>query len=112
MRINVRGRVPALLVAVGFTAAACGHGGQPATAPVPVSPSAAGPHGAALSHDDIAAVAAQFTDQPLTGGQRAPRRYRWVNDKGLVFLQFDNPDPAKATALRYVGIAVNYVAKP
>ncbi len=96
-----------MLAAVGLALAACGHGGQPAAAPS--SPSATGPHGAPLSHEDVTALAAQFGDQPLTGGQQAPRLFRWVNDKVLIFLQFDNPDPAKATTLRYIGIAVKGV---
>jgi len=106
MRSILRCRVPAVLAVVGLAVAACGHGTQPAAAPVPASPSVPRPHGAPLSYDDIVALAAQFQDQPLTGGQHAPRRYRWVNDKVLIFLQFDNPDPGKAAALRYVGIAV------
>lgn len=65
--------------------------------------------GKPLSANDIAALAAQFTDQPLTGGQTAPRLYRWVNDRVAVFLQFDSSDPAKATALRYIGVSVKGV---
>jgi hypothetical protein len=102
MRSIFRGRVAAVLVAVGLVVAACGHGGQSGAAPASPSASGTGPHGTALSHDDFTALAAQFTDQPLTGGQHAPRLYRWVNPNTLMFLQFDNPDPAKATALRYV----------
>ena len=106
MRSILRGPVPALLAAVSLALAACGHAARPAAAP---TSAAAGPTGSPLSHDDIVALAAQFHDQPLTGGQHAPRLYRWVNDRVLMFLQFDNPDPAKATALRYVGVAVKGV---
>lgn len=42
----------------------------------------------------------------LGSGQHAPRQYRSVNPNTSIFLQFDNPDASKATALRYVGIAV------
>jgi hypothetical protein len=45
-----------------------------------------------------------FTDNPFTGGQVAPRSYRWVNERASVFAQFDNP--REPTALRYVGIGV------
>jgi hypothetical protein len=48
------GRVAAVLVAVGLVLAACGHGGQPGTPPAASSATGAAPHGAALSHDDIA----------------------------------------------------------
>ena len=108
MRSILRART--LAVAVALTVAGCGHSAAPSgTAAGTASAPAAGPTGSPLSHDDIAALAAQFHDQPLTGGQHAPRLYRWVSDKVLMFLQFDNPDPAKATALRYIGIAVTGV---
>ncbi|MGH3712704.1 MAG: hypothetical protein ACRDT4_04485 [Micromonosporaceae bacterium] len=73
------------------------------------SPSPPEPAGAPLSPADIEALAGQFRDNPLTGGQTAPRLYRWVNDRVALFLQFDDPDPAKATALKYVGISVKGV---
>src|SRR5436309_7743634 len=109
MRSILRVRTLAVASAVALAAAACGHsGGSSGTAAgtPAASASAAGPTGSRLSHDDITALAAQFRDQPLTGGQVAPRLYRWVNDKVLMFLQFDNADPANATVLRYVGVAV------
>jgi hypothetical protein len=60
----------------------------------------AAPSGA--SH--VPTLRAAFVDNPFTGGQVAPRSYRWVNERASVFVQFDNPrDP---TALRYVGIGV------
>jgi hypothetical protein len=45
MRSIFRGRVPAVLVAVGLVTAACGHGGQPAAGAASASPIVAGPHG-------------------------------------------------------------------
>jgi hypothetical protein len=57
----------------------------------------------AASH--VPAFSAAFTDNPFTGGQVAPRSYRWVNERASVFAQFDNP--RQPTALRYVGIGVN-----
>jgi plastocyanin len=73
-------------------------GGAPA-------PAFAGPGAHALTRDEIKALAAIFTDNPLQGGQLPPRLYRWVNGDALITLQFDNRDPAKATKLRYVGVA-------
>lgn len=100
-------------VAVVLALAACSGGDEPGTAGgsprPPSSASPAGPVGTPLSKADIAAFAAAFGDQPLTGGQSAPRLYRWVNDRVAVFVQFDERDPAKATALRYVGISVKGV---
>jgi hypothetical protein len=52
----------------------------------------------------VPAFQAAFTDNPFTGGQVAPRSYRWVNERASVFAQFDNP--REPTALRYVGIGV------
>lgn len=104
-------------IAVGAAAllglAACGgadNQADPASTPtVTASPTEAEPTGSPLTKADIATLAAAFADQPLTGGQTAPRLYRWVNDKVAVFLQFDDRDPAKATELRYVGISLKGV---
>jgi hypothetical protein len=52
----------------------------------------------------VPSLHAAFVDNPLTGGQVAPRSYRWVNERVSVFAQFDNP--REPTALRYVGIGV------
>jgi hypothetical protein len=67
------------------------------------------PTGVFLDPEEIAELAATFDDQPLTGGQVAPRVSKFVNPNVFVFLQFDNPDLAQATALRYVGIGVKGV---
>lgn len=113
MRFTPRSRRFGVLASLVLAAAACG-GGQEAAAPVrqPTdSPSHAPqePRGTPLSTADITDLAAQFGDNPLTGGQTAPRLYRWVNDDVAIFLQFDNPDPAEATALRYIGVSVKGV---
>jgi hypothetical protein len=64
-----------------------------------------GPGAAALTRSQIRRLARFFHDQPLTGGQSAPRLYRWVNGDVAVFLQFDRADPRRATRLRHFGIA-------
>jgi hypothetical protein len=65
----------------------------------------AGPGAHALTRTEVRQLAAMFPDNPLRGGQTAPRRYRWVNGDVLVWIQFDKPDLAKARALRHIGIA-------
>ena len=67
------------------------------------------PTGVFLAKDELTALAAEFDDQPLTGGQVAPRISRFVNPNVFMFLQLDNPNPAEATAIRYVGIGVKGV---
>jgi hypothetical protein len=42
----------------------------------------AGPGAKALSNEDTGTLWPLFADQPLTDGQVAPRRYRWVNPNG------------------------------
>jgi uncharacterized cupredoxin-like copper-binding protein len=96
------------LALVAFLVAAA----APATVAAQATPTAAAtpaPTGVYLSPEEIAAFAAVFTDQPLTGGQVAPRIARFVTPDVFVFLQFDNPDVTQATALRYVGIGVKGV---
>ena len=105
------GRLGGLVVAVVLVLAGCGGAPEePAAKTPPPFPTAEPePAGSRLSAADIKALAAEFGDNPLTGGQTAPRLYRWVNERVALFLQFDDPDPAKATALRYVGISVKGV---
>lgn len=91
------------LVVAGSSPAAVAAQATPAASPT------AAPTGVFLSPEEIAALAAAFVDQPLIGGQVAPRLSRFVSPDVFVFLQFDNPDPAQATALRYVGIGVKGV---
>jgi plastocyanin len=78
-------------------------GTPPAATPAPE------PTGVFFNPDEIATFAAEFADAPLVGGQVAPRLSRWVTDDVFLFLQFDNPNPAAATALRYIGIGVKGV---
>jgi hypothetical protein len=64
-----------------------------------------GPGEHRMTRSEIRQLARFFQDSPFRGGQTAPRLYRWVNGDVLVFLQFDKANPAKARALRYIGIA-------
>jgi plastocyanin len=87
-------------------------GASPAAVAAQATPTATAtpaPTGVFLSPEEIASLAAGFTDEPLIGGQVAPRLSRFVSPDVFVFLQFDNPDPAQATTLRYVGIGVKGV---
>ena len=67
------------------------------------------PTGRPLSQGDIAALAAQFTQNPFLGGQVPPRQYKPVNEDVSIFLQFDRGNPAEAKSLRYIGIGVRSV---
>jgi hypothetical protein len=71
----------------------------------PPGPDFEGPGAHSLSRAEIRQFARLFADNPLHGGQKAPRLYRWVSGDVLVWLQFDKPVPARAKALRYIGIA-------
>ncbi|MGH2530775.1 MAG: cupredoxin domain-containing protein [Thermomicrobiales bacterium] len=63
----------------------------------------------ALSPEEIQEFAALFDDPVLTGGQTAPRLSKWTSQTNFIFAQFDDRDPAVATALPYVGIGVKGV---
>jgi plastocyanin len=52
----------------------------------------------------VQSLAALFRDNPFTGGQVAPRSYRWATERSTIFVQFDRPTNPRA--LRYVGISV------
>jgi plastocyanin len=65
-------------------------------------PSSSGRPAARASH--VSSLAALFTHNVLTGGQVAPRSYRWVNDRVSIFVQFDRSTSPRA--LRYVGLSV------
>jgi hypothetical protein len=83
MKLSVVGVVLAAAVAVG-------------------APSSSGGVTGAASH--IQSLFALFQDNPFTGGQVAPRSYRWANERATIFLQFDRTrDPR---ALRYAGMSV------
>jgi hypothetical protein len=99
----------AALIVLLLAAAGCGSGDDQPAGAAPTSAPPVEPVGAPLTASDIKTLAAQFTDNPLTGGQQAPRLYRWVNDRVAIFLQFDNSDLEKATALRYIGVSVKGV---
>jgi plastocyanin len=79
-----------------------------AATPAAATP-AAEPTGIFFTPEEIAAFAAEFDDNPLIGGQVAPRLSRWVTDDVFLFLQFDNADPAQGTRLPYIGIGVKGV---
>jgi hypothetical protein len=70
---------------------------------------AAEPTGVYLTPEEIAAFSAEFDDNPLIGGQVAPRLSKWVTEDTFLFLQFDEADSAAATRLRYIGIGVKGV---
>src|SRR5262249_42960189 len=107
---SLSGKAGLLIAACGIALAiACGGGGGAGTkaAPtaVPASPTPDPlPHGQPLSKAAIANYASIFTDNPLMGGQVAPRQYKWVNDAVAMFVEFDSPKVADATSLRYVGV--------
>jgi hypothetical protein len=74
----------------------------------------AGPGARRLNPEEITKLGGMFNEPILTGGQVAPRMYKWVNTNQAMFLQFNagNPsatagfNPAVATSLRFVGLAV------
>jgi len=91
-------------------AMACSSGGKEAPTPVPVTATPDPlPHGAPLSRADIDTIAGLFSDNPLMGGQVAPRMYKWGNENAAIFLQFDKPKPAEAKAIQYMGLSVKGV---
>jgi hypothetical protein len=74
----------------------CGSGvTQPAFTP---------PGAGKQASDSIGRLFGIFTDQPLQGGQVAPRIYKQLNDQTLALLQFDKNTAKDATELRYIGI--------
>lgn len=65
--------------------------------------------GQPLARTDIQALAAQFDQPLLVGGQVAPRLYKAISEDVSIFLQFDRPNPAEAQVLRYIGLSVKGV---
>jgi plastocyanin len=82
------------------------HPSGPGTPAAGATP-AAEPTGIYFTPEEIAAYAAMFSDDPLIGGQVAPRLSKWVTDDTFLFLQFD--DREAPTQLRYIGIGVKGV---
>lgn len=80
--------------------------------PAPTPPSCAtsqaasfSPAGAGkVSSDAISKIFAIFNEQPLQGGQVAPRAFKTANDKVMAFVQFDKNTAKDATTLHYFGI--------
>ncbi len=77
--------------------------------PVPSCGSAPGaafttPGAGKPSADSIATLFGLFNEQPLQGGQVAPRVFRTLNSQVLAFLQFDHNSAKQAQELRYFGI--------
>jgi hypothetical protein len=58
-----------------------------------------------LTRAEIKRLARFFSDNPFRGDQTPTRFYRWLSADVLAFLEFDTPNPNKAKALRYFGIA-------
>jgi len=52
----------------------------------------------------IAKLFSVFNDQPLQGGQVAPRIFKSISNQALVFLQFDKNSSTEARELRYIGL--------
>ena len=109
-------RLPSLRLAVALCAAmillvACGSGGDDEPTPLPPSPTPddGSPRGTPLSRDQLQELAAFFPDNPLSGGQAAPRMYKWLNEDVAMFVEFDKPRVAEATAVRYFGISMKGV---
>jgi len=73
----------------------------PACGSAPAAPAPAAP---VLTSSAIAQLFSVFPENPLQGGQVAPRAYRTLNDQVLAFLQFDKNSAAHAKELRYFGI--------
>jgi plastocyanin len=58
----------------------------------------------ARSASHVQSLASLFRENPFTGGQVAPRSYRWATERSTIFVQFDRPTTPRT--LRYVGISV------
>ncbi len=86
-----------------------GESDHGAGTPVSGATPTAEPTGVYFTPEEIAVFAAEFSDNPLIGGQIAPRLSQWVTDDVFLFLQFDNANPAEATRLLDIGIGVKGV---
>lgn len=70
---------------------------------------AAVPQGRILSAQEVSEIAALFSDNPLTGGQVAPRLSKWVSDEVFLFVQFNTTNLSRSASLRYIGVGVKGV---
>ncbi len=98
-RLAVTGRSVPLGVDYRYPGPAAPSCGGARVAPA-FSPAGAGK----LTLDAIARLFAVFTDQPLQGGQVAPRIFKSISEQALLFLQFDKSTAAGASELRYLGV--------
>lgn len=97
-QLNVAGRSVPLGVDYRYPSAtppACSTSSAPTFSP----PGAGKP-----APEAIAKLFSVFNDQPLQGGQVAPRIFKSISNQALVFLQFDKNSSTEATELRYVGL--------
>jgi hypothetical protein len=65
------------------------------------------PEASNLTSREIITLAGIYGDNPLDGGQVAPRVSKWVNEDVWIFLQFNNTVPANAGQLRYMGLGLS-----
>lgn len=97
-QLNVAGRSVPLGVDYRYPSATppgCGTSSAPTFSP----PGAGKP-----APEAIATLFSVFNDQPLQGGQVAPRIFKSISNQALVFLQFDKNSSTEARELRYVGL--------
>jgi len=97
-RLNVAGRAVPLGVDYRYPGTQPPTCGSVSSAPTFSPPGAGKPQPEA-----IAKLFSVFTDQPLQGGQVAPRIFKSVSAQALVFLQFDKNSSTEARDLRYIG---------
>ena len=98
-RLNVAGRSVPLGVDYRYPRPQPPVCGSVSSAPTFSPPGAGKP-----APEAIAKLFSVFTDQPLQGGQVAPRIFKSINAQALVFLQFDKNSSGEARELRYIGL--------
>lgn len=98
-KLNVTGRAVPLGVDYQYPSPKPPDCGSASSAPT-FNPAAAGK----LAPEAIAKLFSVFTDQPLQGGQVAPRIFKSVSNNALIFLQFDKNSSTEAKELRYLGL--------
>ena len=97
-KLNVAGRAVPLGVDYRYPGTQPPGCGSVSSAPTFSPPGAGKP-----APEAIAKLFSVFTDQPLQGGQVAPRVFKAVSAQTLVFLQFDKNSATEAKDLRYIG---------